>query len=175
MDWYVWVGFIAFIVVMLMADLFLFQRDAHVVSTREAAIWSAVWITLGLSFGLVLWVWQDGTTAGEYVAGYLVEKNLSLDNIFVFALILEYFAVPAEFRHRVLFWGVFGALVLRLAFIFAGVALIEAFSFMIFVFGAFLIYTAWRMIRHSGVSISPDSNPVIRAVRRFIPIGASRI
>lgn len=170
MEWYVWAGFVTFIVILLLVDLLAFQRDAHEVSTKEAAISSAVWVTLGLSFGIVMWVWQGGDAAGEYLAGYLIEKSLSVDNIFVFALIFGYFGVPNAYRHRVLFWGVFGALVLRLAFIFAGVRLLDLFEPMIFVFGAFLLFTAWKMWRHQGVEIHPEDNPVLKLVRRFIPM-----
>ncbi len=170
MAWYIWAGFAAFIVVVLVVDLLVFQREAHAVSTREAAVWSAIWIGLGLAFTGVIWVWLGGSAAGEYLAGYLIEKSLSVDNIFVFALIFEYFAVPAEYRHRVLFWGIFGALVLRFAFILAGVRLLEAFEPMIFVFGAFLLYTAWKMLTHQGVEIDPAENPVIRLLRRFVPM-----
>ncbi|MFQ5554122.1 MAG: TerC family protein [Acidimicrobiia bacterium] len=170
MEWYIWAGFIAFILAVLLVDLFVLHRDAHAVSTKEAAIWSAVWIGLGLSFAVVVWVWLGGEAAGEYLAGYLIEKSLSVDNIFVFALIFGYFAVPDEFRHRVLFWGIFGALVMRFAFILAGIKLLEVFEPMIFVFGAFLLFTAWKMLRHHGVEIEPDANPVIRVVRRFVPL-----
>ncbi|NNF65069.1 MAG: TerC family protein [Acidimicrobiia bacterium] len=166
----VWIGFLVFVVAMLMVDLFAFQREAHAVDTREAAIWTGIWVTLGLSFAVVLWIWKGGDVAGQYLAGYLIEKSLSVDNIFVFAVLFGYFKVPAEYRHRVLFWGIFGALVLRFIFIFAGVALLELFHPMIFVFGAFLLWTAWKMWRHSGAEVDPSDNPVLRLTRRFVPM-----
>jgi tellurite resistance protein TerC len=169
-DWYAWVGFIAFVVALLLVDLFGFQRKAHEMATREAAVWATIWIGLGLAFTFVVWGWLGGQAAGEYLSGYLIEKSLSVDNVFVFALIFGFFAVPGMYRHRVLFWGIFGALVLRFAFILAGVSLLDRFEWMIFVFGAFLLYTAWKMFTHSGVELHPDDNPVIRAVRRFVPM-----
>ena len=125
---WVWVAFVAFVSVLLLVDVLLVHRKPHVISFREAAIESAVWIAIGLSFTLVILFWQGGQAAGEYLAGYLIEKSLSVDNVFVWAVILSYFAVPPQFQFRVLFWGIFGALVLRAAFIFAGVALIERFD-----------------------------------------------
>jgi tellurite resistance protein TerC len=155
---------------MLLLDLLVFHRNAHEVSMREAAVTSAVWITLGLSFaGVVAWAW-GATAGGEYLAGYLIEKSLSVDNIFVFALLLSYFAVPKENQHRVLFWGVLGALVFRAIFIAAGATLLETFSWTIYVFGAFLVLTGVKMARHDGGEVHPDRNPVLRAVRRLVPL-----
>jgi tellurite resistance protein TerC len=165
-----WAATVAVIVSMLLLDLFVFHRHAHEVSMREAAVTSAVWITLGLSFaGVVALVW-GGTAAGEYLAGYLIEKSLSVDNIFVFALLLSYFAVPKENQHRVLFWGVLGALVFRAIFVAAGATLLETFSWTIYVFGAFLVLTGVKMARHDGGEVHPDRNPVLRAVRRLVPL-----
>ena len=165
-----WAATIAVILAMLMLDLFVFHRDAHEVTMREAAVTSTVWITLGLCFaGVVAFAW-GGTAAGEYLAGYLIEKSLSVDNIFVFALLLSYFAVPAENQHRVLFWGVLGALVFRAIFIVAGAALLETFSWTIYVFGAFLVLTGVKMARHRGGEVHPERNPVLGAVRRFVPM-----
>jgi tellurite resistance protein TerC len=165
-----WAATVAVILGMLAMDLFVFHRDAHEVTMREAAVTSAVWITLGLSFaGVVAWAW-GGTAAGEYLAGYLIEKSLSVDNIFVFALLLSYFAVPAANQHRVLFWGVLGALVFRAVFIAAGATLLESFSWTIYVFGAFLVLTGVKMARHDGGEVHPDRNPVLRAVRRLVPL-----
>src|SRR5215217_797015 len=165
-----WATTVAVIVGMLLLDLFVFHRNAHEVSMREAAVTSAVWITLGLSFaGVIAFAW-GGTAAGEYLAGYLIEKSLSVDNIFVFALLLSYFAVPKENQHRVLFWGVLGALVFRAVFIAAGATLLETFSWTIYVFGAFLVLTGVKMARHDGGEVHPDRNPVLRAVRRLVPL-----
>lgn len=168
--WWVWVLFGASVFVMLLIDLFAFQRDAHAVSRREAAISTTVWIGIGVGFTFVVWAWLGGNAASEYITAYLVEKSLSIDNIFVFAIVFEYFMVPDAYRHRVLFWGIFTALVLRFAFIIAGVALIEVFEPTLAIFGGLLLFTAYRMITHSGVEIHPEQNPAIRAVRRFIPM-----
>lgn len=169
-QWWVWVGFAITVIALLLIDLFAFQREAHAVDRKEAAISTAVWIGLGLAFTFVVWAWLGGTAASEYLTAYLVEKSLSIDNIFVFAIVFEYFMVPDAYRHRVLFWGIFGALVLRFVFIIAGVALIEIFEPTLAIFGGLLLFTAYRMITHSGVEIHPEQNPAIRAVRRFIPM-----
>jgi len=168
-DPWVWGVFLAVVIVLLVVDLLLVHKTAHVISTKEAAIESAIWISLGIAFtGVVAWVW-GGQAAGEYISGYLIEKSLSVDNVFVWALIMSFFAVPREFQFRVLFWGVFGALVLRFVFIFAGVELLERFEWMLFVFGGFLIITAIRLLRHTDEEIHPEHNPVLKLVRRFVP------
>ena len=164
----IWAGFVAFVLAMLAFDLFVFHRDAHEVSAREGAMWTAVWMSMGLSFTLVIWAWQGGTRAGEYIAGYLLEYSLSADNIFVFVLIFGYFAVPAVLQHRVLFWGILGALVFRATFIVAGAALLERFDFMFYIFGAFLVFTGIRMARHDEVEVHPDKNLVLRMFRRSV-------
>jgi tellurite resistance protein TerC len=166
---WVWGAFLALVVVLLVTDLLLVHRTAHVISTKEAAVESAVWISLGVAFtAVVAWAW-GGQAAGEYISGYLIEKSLSVDNVFVWALIMSYFAVPRAFQFRVLFWGIFGALVLRFVFIFAGVSLLERFEWMLFVFGGFLLVTALRMLRHSDAEVHPEHNPVLRFVRRVVP------
>ena len=165
-----WAAVVAAILVLLALDLFVFHRDAHEVSMREAAVTSAVWVSLGLAFAGVVWLVWGGTAAGEYVAGYLIEKSLSVDNIFVFALLLSFFAVPAAYQHRVLFWGVLGALVMRAAFIGAGAALLETFHWAIYVFGAFLVLTGIKMARHRGGEVHPERNPVLKGLRRFVPM-----
>jgi len=167
---WLWLGVIAFILAMLAVDLFVFQKEAHEVSMREAVSWSVVWIACGLTFGLVVWAFGDGKAAGEYYAGYLIEKSLSVDNIFVFALILSYFAVPPKLQHRVLFYGVLGALVLRAVFIVAGAALLKEFHWAIYVFGGFLVITGIRMARHSDVEVHPERNPLLKLLRRVIPL-----
>jgi tellurite resistance protein TerC len=164
-----WAVFLAAISALLIADLLLVHRTAHVISTKAAAIEAAVWVTLGLSFSLVVWGAWGGQAAGEYVSGYLIEQSLSVDNVFVWAIIMSYFAVPREYQFRVLFWGVFGAVVLRFAFIFAGVALLNRFEWMLFVFGGFLLFTAVRLIRHDEEEVHPEHNPALRLVRRVIP------
>ena len=165
-----WVAFGAFILAMLVLDLFVLHRDAKEISFREAAVLSAFWVALALLFGVLVWVWAGPTTAGEYYAGYVIEKALSVDNVFVFALIFAYFAVPVEYQYRVLFWGVVGALVLRVVFILVGAELLETYDWMVYVFGAFLIYTGIRMARHSNQEVHPERNPVLRLLRRVLPI-----
>jgi tellurite resistance protein TerC len=154
---------------MLAIDLVL-HKDAHEISTREAAVWSAIWIAMGLLFGGVVWLWLGPQAAGEYLAGYLIEKSLSVDNIFVFAVLFVYFAVPKAYQHRVLFWGVMGALVFRAIFIALGAALISTFHWTIYVFGVFLVITGARMAMRSEAEVNPAHNPVLRLVRRFVPM-----
>jgi tellurite resistance protein TerC len=165
-----WVAFGAFILLMLVLDLFVLHRDAKEISFREAAVLSAFWVALGLLFGILVWIWAGPTTAGEYYAGYIIEKALSVDNVFVFALIFAYFAVPVEYQYRVLFWGVVGALVLRVVFILIGAELLETYDWMVYLFGAFLIYTGIRMARHSNQEVHPERNPVLRLLRRVLPM-----
>ncbi len=165
--WFVLVGAI---VLMLVVDLLLVHRTAHVISIKEAAIESAVWVSLGLSFGLVLLIWQGGQAGGEYYAGFLIEKSLSIDNVFVWAVIFSFFGVRREYQFRVLFWGIFGALVLRGIFIFAGVTLIERFEWILYVFGAFLLYTALKIARHDeSKQVDYNNNVAMRIVRRCVP------
>jgi tellurite resistance protein TerC len=164
-----WAAFIVFVLAMLALDLFVLHRGAREVSLREAALWSAMWVVLALGFGGLLFLWQGGGPAEAYLAGYLIEKSLSVDNIFVFALIFSMFGVPLRYQHRVLMCGVIGALVLRAGFIAGGAALLDAFHITIYLFGALLIYTAVRVLRHGGTQIHPDRNPVLRLIRRVIP------
>ncbi len=166
---WVWGAFTALVMVLLLVDLLLVHRTAHVITTKEAAIESAVWIAISLLFGLVILVWQGGGAAGEYYAGYLIEKSLSIDNVFVWALIMSYFAVPQAYQFRVLFWGIFGALVLRAVFIFGGVAILERFSWVIYIFGAFLLYTAVKLLRPSHEDVHPEDNPLLKLVNKVIP------
>jgi tellurite resistance protein TerC len=167
---WMWVAFLALVAVLLLADLFLFHREAHEISMREAAVTSVFWVALGVSFSLAIWALLGGAAAGQYLTGYVIEKSLSVDNVFVWAVVLSYFAVPKAYQHRVLFWGVFGALVLRAVFIFAGVALLNAFDWMLFVFGAFLVVTAWRVARHDNEEIHPERNPVLKLMSRVVPV-----
>jgi tellurite resistance protein TerC len=167
---WVWLALITAIVVMLVADLLLVHRTAHVISIKEAAIESTIWISIGLLFGVVLLVWQGGQAGGEYYAAFLIEKSLSVDNVFVWAVIFSFFAVPREYQFRVLFWGIFGALVMRAVFIFAGVSLIERFEWILYIFGAFLIYTAVKIARHDEAKqVDFNKNLAMRAVRRLVP------
>jgi tellurite resistance protein TerC len=166
---WVWLAFLAGFMALLLVDVLVIHRTAHVATTREAGIECAVWIAIGLSFGLVILAWQGGQAAGEYWAGYLIEESLSIDNVFVWALILGFFAVPREYQHRVLFWGIFGALVFRAAFIFGGVALLDAFEWVIYVFGTILLITAVRLLMGNDAQVNPDTNPLLRLFRRVVP------
>lgn len=167
---WLWVGFSVFILTMLSLDLGLFNRKAHTIKYREAWIWSAAWVTLAGIFAALVFHYQGKQRGLEFVTGYLIELSLSVDNLFVFLLIFSYFKVPARFQHRVLFWGVMGALVMRLTMIFIGAALIQRFHWIIYIFGAFLVYTGIKMFRQEEVEIHPDQNPVVRLVTRFLPI-----
>lgn len=163
-----WAAFVGLILLLLALDLLVFHREAHEVSFREATLYSAFWIALGLTFGLVVFLWLGPSAGGEYLAGYLIEKSLSVDNIFVFALIFTYFAVPAKYQHRVLFWGILGALVFRAMFIAGGAALLDRFHWTIYVFGAFLMITGIRMATHRHEEIHPERNPVLKVFRRIV-------
>lgn len=165
-----WVAFSAFILLMLALDLFVLHRGAKEISFKEAAVLSAFWVSLALLFGVFVWVWAGPQTGGEYFAGYLIEKALSVDNVFVFALIFSYFAVPLRYQYRVLFWGVVGALVLRAVFILAGAELLNRYDFMVYVFGVFLVYTGFRMARHKDSDVDPGRNPLLRLLRRIMPV-----
>ncbi|WP_334573755.1 TerC/Alx family metal homeostasis membrane protein [Micromonospora sp. CPCC 206171] len=163
-----WAAIGAVIAVMLAVDV-LSHRDNHVIELREALIWSAVWIAAGLAFGLIVWVGWGGEPAVAYYSGYLLEKALSIDNVFVFALLFGYFRVPDEYQHKVLFWGVVGALAFRLVFIFAGAELLHRLTFAGFVLGAFLIWTGWRLAVRGEPDVDPDRNVVVRFFRRVVP------
>jgi tellurite resistance protein TerC len=164
-----WLAFLAVVTILLVGDLLIVHRRPHVPTTKEAAIESAVWISIGVAFTGVVFLWHGGQAAGEYISGYLIEKSLSVDNVFVWALIMSFFAVPRAYQFRVLFWGVFGALVLRFAFIFAGVALLENFEWLLFVFGGFLLITAFRLVRSGDEEVHPENNPVLKVVRKVVP------
>lgn len=168
-DLWIWGAFLALIALLLVLDLFVFHREAHEVSFREATKFSIFWIALGLAFGGLIFAWQGAKAGGEYLAGYLIEKSLAVDNIFVFALIFSSFAVPAKYQHRVLFWGVVGALVFRAGFIAGGAALLENFHWMIYVFGGFLVFTGIKMARHRNEETHPERNPALRLFKRVVP------
>jgi tellurite resistance protein TerC len=168
--WWAWAAVVAVTLALLALDLFVFHRDAHEVSLREAAWLSAMYAAAGLGFGAVVWVWRGPEAGGEYLAGYLIEKSLSVDNIFVFALIFSWFGIPARYQHRVLFWGVLGAIAFRALFIAVGAALLNEVDWVVYVFGAFLVYTGVRMARGHTVQVHPDRNPVIRLMRRVIHV-----
>lgn len=165
----VWILFNAFVVAMLALDLGVFHRKAHEVSVREAATWTVIWVGLAGLFNLVLWQWQGSEPALEFLTGYLIEKSLSVDNIFVFVMIFSYFAVPAKYQHRVLFWGILGALVMRGAFIAAGAYVLQHFHWVIYVFGGILVVTGIKMARRVG-AYDPSTNPLLRLARRWLPV-----
>src|SRR5690606_26325344 len=159
-----------FVLAMLALDLGVFHRKAHVVSVKEAALWSAFWIALSLLFNYGIYHFMGRQAGLEFLTGYLIEKALSVDNIFVFVLIFSYFAVPAKYQHRVLFWGILGALVMRGTMIGAGAFLIQRFHWIMYVFGAFLVFTGIRMAVQDEAAVEPETNPVLRLVRRVFPV-----
>jgi tellurite resistance protein TerC len=169
---WLWVGFNIFVLAMLAVDLFVFHREAHAIRTAEALAWSVIWIVLALIFGVGVYAFMGREAGLEYFAGYLIERALSIDNIFVFVLIFTYFRVPARYQHRVLFWGILGALLMRGAMIAAGAYLIHQFHWVIYVFGGFLVFTGIRMATHSEQAIDLERNPMIRLVRRLFPVSS---
>ena len=169
MIWF-WVLFNVFVVTMLVLDLGVFHRKAHVIALREALRWSAFWISLAGCFAVLVFFWRGGHTTLEFVTGYLIELSLSVDNLFVFLMLFTYFRVPREHQYRVLFWGIVGALVMRAAFILAGVTLVSKFHWIIYVFGAFLVWTGFKMFGARDRQVDPEKNPVLRLFCRWWPI-----
>ncbi len=165
-----WIVFNAFVLGMLALDLLVFHRKAHAVSLREAFTWSVVWVSLALIFNLGIYYLWGSEKAMEFLAGYLIEKSLSVDNIFVFIMIFSYFAVPPMYQHRILFWGILGALIMRAIFIAAGAALLSAFHWIIYIFGGFLIITGIKMFFAGDEKIEPEKNPAVVLLRRWMPI-----
>jgi tellurite resistance protein TerC len=165
-----WVGFHIFVIVMLVLDLGVFHRKAHVIRIREAVIWSGVWISLALLFNVLIYFWQGPEVALQFLTGYLIEKSLSVDNIFLFLLLFTYFRVTPDYQHKVLFWGIVGALLLRAIFIAAGVTLISKFHWVIYLFGGFLVLSGIRMATQKEGEIHPEHNPVLRLFRRWMPV-----
>jgi tellurite resistance protein TerC len=167
---WLWVGFNAFVLVMLALDLGVFHRKSHTVTLRESLVWTAVWVTLALIFNAGLWHYRGGQVALEFFTGYIIEKSLSVDNIFVFVMLFTYFRVPSQYQHKVLFWGILSALIMRAAMIGVGSILIAKFSWILYFFGAFLILTGLKMIFKKDEEIHPENNPVVRWFKRFIPV-----
>lgn len=167
---FVWIGFLVFVMLMLILDLGVFHRNSHEVKVKEALIWSGVWISLALLFNYGLYLYMGKEKALEFLAGYLIEKSLSVDNLFVFIMLFSYFNVSPKYQHKVLFWGIIGALVLRAIFIFAGVALISKFHWIIYLFGVFLLFTGAKMLFHDDKEVEPDKNPLVRLFKRFFPV-----
>ncbi|MEQ8524541.1 TerC family protein [Gracilimonas sp.] len=165
-----WIVFNIFIVAMLIIDLMVFNRNEHEISIKESLVWTGVWIFLACVFGVGIYFYMDPASSLDYFTGYLIEKSLSVDNIFVFILVFSYFGVPPKYQHKVLFWGIFGALVLRFLFIFLGVALIERFEWIVYIFGAFLVYTGLKMAFETEKEVHPERNPLLKLTRKFIPV-----
>ena len=168
-----WIFFNLFVLAMLALDLGVFHRKSHEVSVREALTWTCVWITLAMLFNLFVYYYFDRSKALEFFTGYLIEKSLSVDNIFVIILIFSYFKVPSAYQHKVLFWGILGALVMRVIFILTGVELIHRFHWLIYIFGAFLVYTGIRMLTSDDLKIDPEKNPLVKLARKVMPITPS--
>jgi len=167
---WLWIGFNVFVLAMLALDLGVFHRKAHVVTLKESLSWTAVWVTLALIFNLGIWQYMGPQKGLEFFTGYVIEKSLSVDNVFVFALLFSYFAVPQLYQHKVLFWGILGALVMRAIMIFLGAALIAKFAWIIYVFGAFLILTGLKMIFKKEEEIHPERNPLVRWFKKLMPV-----
>ena len=169
-SFYWWTGFNIFILIMLALDLGVFHRKSREITVKEAFLWTALWITLAFAFNIIVYYTQGEDKAFEFFTGYLIEKSLSVDNIFVIILIFSYFKVPQAYQHKVLFWGILGALVMRAAFIFVGVELIHKFHWLIYIFGAFLIYTGIKIVKSGDMSIDPAKNPLIKFAKRFFSV-----
>jgi tellurite resistance protein TerC len=165
-----WILFNLFVLVMLVLDLGVFHRRTHVVKFREALLWSAMWIALAAIFAVIVYFWHGRGSALEFVTGYVIELSLSVDNLFVFLLIFRYFQVPTVHQHKVLFWGILGALIMRAVFILAGVGLIRQFHWIIYIFGALLVYSGIKLFRQENAEIHPEKNPLLRLFRRWIPV-----
>lgn len=165
-----WGGFGLFILGMLALDLGVFHRKAHAVRVKEALTWSAVWIALALLFNAGIWIWMGHEPAMKFLAGYLLEKSLSVDNLFVFLLIFSYFRVPAQYQHKILFWGIVGALIMRSIFIFAGITLVSHFHWLFYLLGAFLVFTGIKLAFEKDKEIHPEKNPILRLFCRFFPV-----
>src|SRR2546423_8779882 len=159
---WLWIGFNLFVLAMLALDLGVFHRKAHAVSLKEASIWSVVWITLAMVFNVGLYLFAGPEPALQFFTGYLIEKSLSVDNIFIFVLLFTYFSVPAAYQHRVLFWGIIGALLMRGTLIALGAVLLEQFHWILYLFGAFLIFTGIRMGLHKETQVHPEQNPLLK-------------
>ncbi len=167
-----WVGFNAFVLVMLAVDLGVFHRKAHVVNVKEALAWSAVWIALALAFNAGVYFWKGSETALQFLTGYVIEKSLSVDNLFVFLVIFSYFKVDPLYQHKVLFWGILGALILRAAMIAVGAALISTFHWVIYIFGGLLVLTGVKLALQKGSGVHPGRNPLVRLFKKLMPVTA---
>jgi tellurite resistance protein TerC len=167
---WLWIGFNVFVLLMLALDLGVFHRKAHVVTFKESMAWTVVWVSLAMLFNLGIAHYMGDAKALEFFTGYVIEKSLSVDNVFVFALLFSYFAVPAQYQHKVLFWGILGALIMRAVMIALGAKLITEFAWIIYVFGVFLIATGIKMIVKRETEIHPENNPLVKLFKRFMPV-----
>ena len=165
-----WLEFGVFVIILLALDLLVFNKKAHEIKIKEALGWSAFWIALGLGFGGIVYYWYGYELSMQYYAAYFVEKSLSMDNLFVFLMIFNYFKVPHKYQHRVLFWGIIGALILRFIFIYLGVALINQFEWILYIFGAILIWSAYKMLKEQDHEVHPENNSVIKLLKSIMPI-----
>jgi tellurite resistance protein TerC len=166
---FLWLGFNLFVVIMLALDLGVFHKKSHEIKIKEALIWSLVWITLAMLFNYGIYLYLGKIKAFEFFTGYILEKSLSLDNIFVFILVFSFFKVPSVYQHKVLFWGIIGALSMRIVLIFSGIALLDKFHWLIYLFGLFLIFTGIKMLFQKDLNIEPEKNIVVRMYRKFFP------
>jgi len=165
-----WVGFTAFVLLMLFLDLLVFHRKTHEVKIKEAIIWSIIWVSIALIFNYLVYVWLGKEKAIEFLTAYVIEKSLSVDNLFVFIMIFGFFNIKAEYQHKILFWGILGALIMRIIFIVLGIQLIQNFHWIIYVFGLFLIYTGAKIPFEKDKKIDPDKNPLVRLFKKFMPV-----
>jgi tellurite resistance protein TerC len=173
MDSLIWISFIGFILSMLALDLFAFNRKAHIVSIKEALRWSVFWIALAAVFNVIIYYWKGPESALEFTAAYLIEKSLSMDNLFVFLMLFRYFDVAPQYRHKILFWGILGAIIFRIIFIIAGIELLERFEFSIYIMGAILIWAGLKMMLQKEKPVQPDKNPFLKLLKRFFPLDSS--
>jgi tellurite resistance protein TerC len=167
-----WVVFFSIVATVLAIDLFFVGRKGEVIKTRTAYAWSAVWISIGLGFSVLVYVWYGAEAAQQYLAGYLIEESLSIDNLFVFLIVFGSLGIALRYQRKVLFWGILGAMLMRGAFIVVGISLISRFEWIVYVFGALLVYTAYRLVRSHGVQVEPEKNPLVRFARRLFPVAA---
>ena len=165
-----WVAFGVFVVVVLVLDLLVFHRNSHEPTLRESAMWTTIWCLLALAFNGLVWWWRGPTLAVEFLTGYLIEWSLSMDNVFVFAVVFSFFRVPLKYQYRVLFWGILGAVVMRLTFVLLGAALLARFNWLLWIFGVFLIYTGVKLAFHSEDNVNPDNNLLMRLAKKLFPV-----